>query len=168
MKIKPVHPDNLIVAFVGNADRPSGPADVLDMRKVLTDAFRKGNNFATVTHHAVKIQIIPLHQIAWSFVHIKVGDNTLPASKADTDEVREEFLKAVNGDHLMVTHHAVQIELFPCEQKANSMVIIKVGSDDYPAGPKDIEEIGESAEEAAKDGNLWVTHHNVQMCLIPR
>jgi hypothetical protein len=48
----------------------------------------------------------------------------------------------------------------------NRLVVVKVGNDDRPAGPKDIKDMKKKIKKALKKNRILVTHHAVEFEII--
>jgi len=47
------------------------------------------------------------------------------------------------------------------------LMVVKVGSEEYPAGPDDISNVKKELNEALRGNRVFVTHHRVEIDLLP-
>jgi hypothetical protein len=98
-----------------------------------------------------------------------VGSDERPAGIADLDDFKKSLEETIaDTNTAFVTHHAVTFESIG-RPEDDKVLVIKLGSDERPAGPQDIQETQDRIE--AQEGVDWgciVTHHAVSFSEIDR
>ena len=100
---------------------------------------------------------------------VMVGTDERPAGDVDLESVKESLEQvATEPDSTFVTHHAIAFKTIK-KPESDKVLVIKLGSDERPAGPKDIKRTIDHLE--AQKGKEWgciVTHHAVCFSEIDR
>jgi hypothetical protein len=97
--------------------------------------------------------------------HVKVGNDTFPASQEDVEDIKSQLAKvfASKGKLALVTHHAIEVTDFQLPAKPEGVVLVKVGNDSFPASQEDIADTQELLMDIAKaeESPIWVVSHHV-------
>ena len=103
------------------------------------------------------------------FIIIKIGNDERPAGPEDIETVENQIEQTLMDPELtIITHHAFDVLHIP-KLKPNQILVVKVGSEERPAGPADIEAIQKTlVDRADSDKNYIVTHHAVDFMLMDK
>jgi len=75
----PTGDHRIYVIKVGDDDRPAGPEDLKDALAQFKRGFRKfPRGFAVATHHAVKVEVIPIENLVGSHVQTEAEKEFWP------------------------------------------------------------------------------------------
>ncbi len=77
-----------------------------------------------------------------TIMHVRVGNDTFPASQADIIEIQNQITEVLKSDGYLtlVTHHAFEVEEVKVPPHNQGFFVVKVGNDMFPAAPEDIED----------------------------
>jgi hypothetical protein len=104
----------------------------------------------------------PLRELRDKLILVKVGSDDEPATEADLSDIGNLMSSLLRGTDLnvMVTHHAVKVDIVPLNNDPEMRTLATVGTPDRPSTQEDRENmVGMLRQAGVTDPNLTARQH---------